>query len=80
MGDRPRTDADMHRLVEAIRIACLLADSRSGGHFTLMKFSSGWGATFMTPNNRQDIGNAGCLPTAVEAIERAIALNIGGGA
>ena len=78
MGDRPRTDADMHRLAEAIRIACLLADVKSDGHFTLMKFTTGWGATFMTPVTRRDIRNAGCMPTAVAAIERAITANIGG--
>ena len=78
----PKSEVDCAKFVEAFRIACLLADRESDGHFTLMRFTTGWGATFKTPNGRDDIASAGLLTSPTEAIEVAIskAIGIGGGA
>jgi len=50
----------------------VLADIFSDGHFTLMKFTTGWKASFSTPTCREDIDGMSVGETAQKAIRAAI--------
>jgi len=67
-----RSEVECARLMTAIRIACLFADKNSGGHFTLMRFTTGWAATFKTPSSRRDVDDAVSFVNPTDAVANAI--------
>lgn len=50
-----------------------LANKKSDGHFTIMRFTTNWRVSLSTPNDREDIGKMYAGSTLEESLERILA-------
>jgi hypothetical protein len=51
---------------------CQVANERSDGHLTIMKFTGNWRVAFMSPSDRDDIGSMSVGETFGEAARKAL--------
>ena len=57
---------------QLIRELSEIADKRSDGHFTVMRFTTNWRVGFYTPSDRDDIDDMCVGKTLEEAVKAAI--------